>query len=93
MIATLLLIVFMFITNIMKLSGIRMLKSGKISGIFIVMIMKILFWISIIEIVYIWVPKLLFIALPVAFIIFLVYIIMEKSMFYQAIRRKTKEVA
>ncbi|MFP3727153.1 hypothetical protein U8V72_18405 [Priestia filamentosa] len=93
MLATLLFLVFMFITHIMKLTGIRMLKHGKVSGIFIVMIMKFLFWISVLEIVYIWAPNILLFALPVVFIIFLVYIVMEKTMFYQAFKRKTKEAS
>lgn len=93
MLATGLLLVFMFITNYMKLVGIRILKAGKVYGIFIIMIMKILFWLSIIEVVFIWAPKLLIFALPVCFLIFIIYIFMEKTLFYQAIKGKKEEAA
>ncbi|MCU7666739.1 hypothetical protein [Bacillus thuringiensis] len=91
MVATILMVVFMFITNYMKLVGIRLLKKGKIHGIFVIMTMKILFWLSILEIVYIWAPKFLIYALPVVFIIFLVYVFLERRLFYNAIKGNKEE--
>lgn len=91
MIATILMAVFMFITNYMKLAGIRLLKKGKVQGIFVIMTMKILFWLSILEIIYIWAPKFIIYALPVVFIIFLVYVFLEKNLFYKAIKGSKEE--
>ncbi|GAB6447392.1 MULTISPECIES: hypothetical protein [Bacillus cereus group] len=85
--------VFMFMTNYMKLVGIRLLKKGKVHGIFVIMTMKILFWLSILEIVYIWAPKFIIYALPVVFIIFLVYVFLEKNLFYKAIKGSKEEEA
>jgi hypothetical protein len=91
MLATLMFIIFIIITNRMKLNGIKLLKSGKVHGIFIIMAMKLLFWISIIELTYIWIPKYLIYVLPVVFIIFMVYVFIEKNLFYQIIRTKKED--
>lgn len=91
MIATLMILAFMLLTNSMKLNGIRLMKNGKVHGILVIMATKILFWLCIIQISFIWIPNYILFVLPIVFIIFIMYILMEKRLFYETIKSKKEE--
>lgn len=73
----------------MKLLGIKLLNKGRVQGIFVVMLMKILFWLCVIEVAYIWIPKYLIYVLPIVFLLFLWYVFMEKNLFFKSIKGNT----
>lgn len=92
MLTTIVLFIFIAITNYMKIDGIRLVKRGRSHGVFVILTAKMFFWFSIVELVYFWFKPALFYVLPLVLITFLFYIYMDRKILAQGISGKHSEV-
>lgn len=92
MFPTLLLVLFIGITHYMKIDGIRLVKYGKAHGVFVILLAKMLFWFSVVELVYYWFPAALLFVLPATLLLFSLYIVLDRKILAQGIlSKKTME--
>lgn len=92
MFPTLLLFLFIGIIHYMKIDGIRLVSYGKAHGVFVILLAKMLFWFSIVELVYFWFPPALFYVLPVTLLLFSLYVYLDRKILAQGILSKKTRV-
>lgn len=90
MIATLILIFFLLITIMMRKNGVNLAKDGNIHGLFVILISKMLFWFTLIEITHIWWKEALFYILPSSLFLFILYLFLERRFFIRTIKNKNE---
>lgn len=89
MLATGFLIIFILMINKIKVKSIRLIKEGNLSAVFVLIAIKLLFWLCIVEISYIWIGNKIVYILPIVFLIFTSYLLMERKMIITAITGKS----
>lgn len=82
------LVVFIGITISLRKDAMRLIKSSRKDGALVLLLSKMMFWFTIIEISYLYASPFLLYILPTVLCLFLVYIAVDAKLFYQAITGK-----
>lgn len=90
LVAALIYIGFILMITGIKSTGVRLIKQKKIHGILVVVLTKILYWFTIIQILSIWVDDSYMVyILPVILLLFLGFLFSERQLFAKAFPKIT----